>query len=213
MDFFSGSATTADAVMKKNLESQGNLKFIMIQIPEPCSSKTIAFEEGYSKICELGEERIRRAGDKLLEENPDADIDIGFKVFKLDSSNLTKWNPNIDNLEDSLVSARDNIVEGRSKLDLVYEIMLKYGLELTLPIEEIKTDNYNFYSVGLGSLVICLDNHIKRDIAEDIIKIKKDLNPSVMRVVFKDNGFERDSDKTNVKEILRNNEVDEFITI
>ena len=213
MDFFSGSATTADAVMKKNLESQGHLKFIMIQIPEPCSSKTIAFEEGYSNICELGEERIRRAGDKLLEENPDADIDIGFKVFKLDSSNLTKWNPNIDNLEDSLVSARDNIVEGRSKLDLVYEIMLKYGLELTLPIEEIKTDNYNFYSVGLGSLVICLDNHIKRDIAEDIIKIKKDLNPSVMRVVFKDNGFERDSDKTNVKEILRNNEVDEFITI
>ena len=213
LDFFSGSATTADAILNLNLKNKTNNKFILVQLPEKTNETSLAYKLSYRNICEIGEERIRRAGEMLLKENPDADIDIGFKVFKLDSSNLTKWNPDVDNLEQSLISARDNIVEGRTELDLVYEIMLKYGLELTLPVEEIKQDNYNFYSVGLGSLVICLDNHIKRDVAENIIQIKKELSPSVMRVVFKDNGFESDSDKTNVKEILRNNEIDEFITI
>ena len=213
LDFFSGSGTTGESVLKVNTFDKLNRKFIMIQLPEKTDEKTEAYKSGYKNICEIGEERIRRAGDKLLEENPDVNIDIGFKVFKLDSSNLTKWNPDVDNLEDSLIAASDNIIEGRSELDLVYEIMLKYGIELTLPVEEISFDKYNFYSVGMGSLVICLNNHVTRDVADDVLKIKENLSPDVIRVVFKDNGFESDSDKTNVKEILRNNEVDEFITI
>ena len=213
LDFFSGSGTTANAILDRNIKNKNNLRYILVQLPEETDEKSKAKKAGYENICEIGKERIRRAGETLIEEHPDADIDIGFKVFKLDSSNLNKWNPDVDNLEDSLINVRDNIVEGRTELDLVYEIMLKYGLELTLPVEEIKTDNYIFFSVGMGSLVVCLNGHIKRDVATDILAIKEDLSPNIMRVVFKDNGFESDSDKTNVKEILRNNEVDEFITI
>jgi len=213
LDFFAGSSSTAEAVLSLNTHTNKNNSFIMVQLPEKTKEKSEAYKDGYKNICEIGEERIRRAGDKLLDENPDADIDIGFKVFKLDSSNLTKWNPDVDNLEDSLIAASDNIVEGRSELDLVYEIMLKYGVELTEFVEEISFDKYTFYSVGMGSLVICLNNHVDREVAEDILKIKEKMSPDVIRVVFKDNSFESDSDKTNVKEILRNNEVDEFITI
>ncbi len=213
LDFFSGSATTAESVLNVNFNNDKNNRFIMVQLPEKTSEKSDAYKAGYKNICEIGEERIRRAGEKLLKEKPDVNKDIGFKVFKLDSSNLTKWNPNVDNLEDSLIAVTDNIVEGRSELDLVYEIILKYGVELTAPVDELSFDKYNFYSVGKGSLVICLNDHITRDVTEDILKIKEDLSPDVIRVVFKDNGFESDADKTNVKEILRNNEVDEFITI
>lgn len=213
LDFFSGSSTTAHSTLLNNLKNKNNNKFIMIQLPEKTDEKTEAFKAGYKNICEIGEERIRRVGNMLLKNKHNPDIDIGFKVFKLDSSNLTKWNPDVDNLENSLIAASDNIVEGRSELDLVYEIMLKYGIELTLPVEEISFDKYNFYSVGMGSLVICLNNHVTREVADDVLKIKENLSPDVIRVVFKDNGFESDSDKTNVKEILRNNEVDEFITI
>lgn len=213
LDFFSGSSTTAEAVMNINFKNNTRNKFIMVQLPENTDKNTEAFKAGYKNICEIGKERIRRVGDKILEENPKSNLDIGFKVFKLDSSNLTKWNPDVDNLENSLVAASDNIVEGRSELDLVYEIMLKYGVELTESVEEISFDKYNFYSVDDGALVICLNNHVTRDVAEDILKIKEDLSPDIIRVVFKDNGFEGDADKTNVKEILRNNQVDEFITI
>ena len=213
LDFFSGSSTTAHAVLQINTDENKKLKFIMVQLPEKTKSNSPAFENGYENICEIAKERIRRAGNKLMEENPDTNIDTGFKVFKLDSSNLTKWNPNVDNLENSLIAASDNIVEGRCELDLIYEIMLKYGIELTAHVEEISFDKYNFYSVGSGSLIICLNNNITRDIAENVLKIKEKLSPDIIRVVFKDNGFESDADKTNVKEILRNNEVDEFITI
>ena len=213
MDFFSGSSTVAQAVLENNFENNNKCNFIMIQIPEKTDEKSLAYTNGYKNICEIGKERINRAGEKLIEEHPDANIDIGFKVFKLDTSNLNKWNPDIDDLENSLINVRDNIIEGRTELDLVYEIMLKYGLELTLPVKKIEKGNYTFYSVGVGSLVVCLNDHIKRDVSEYIIKIKEKLSPNIMRVVFKDNGFESDSDKTNVKEILRNNEIDEFVTI
>lgn len=207
LDFFSGSSTTANSVMLQNSKNSLKIKYIMVQLPEKLDEKSKGYQEGYKTICDIAKERIKLAGDEIK------DIDSGFKVFKLDISNLTKWNPDVDNLEDSLINVRDNIVEGRTELDLVYEIMLKYGLELTLPVEEVKQDNYTFYSVGMGSLIVCLNDHIKRDVAADVLAIKEDLSPNIMRVVFKDNGFESDSDKTNVKEILRNNEVDEFITI
>lgn len=213
MDFFAGSSTTAESVMKINNEDDGNRKFIMVQLPEQLSEKSNAYKDGFKNICEIGKERIRRAGDRLLEENPKSNIDIGFKVFKLDSSNLTKWNPDVDNLEESLIAASDNIVEGRSELDLAYEIMLKYGIELTAPVENLSFGRYNFYSVGMASLIICLNDHVTREVTNDILKIKDEYEPDIIRVVFKDNGFENDSDKTNVKEILKNNEIDEFITI
>ena len=206
MDFFSGSATTAHATMQLNSEDNGKRKFIMVQIPELTDEKSEAYKAGYKNICEIGKERIRRAGDKILEESDNKDLDIGFKVFKLDSSNLEKWDPDYDNLEQTLLTNKENIKPDRTELDLIYEIMLKYGINLTLPIEKIN----NIYSIGYGALLICLEDNITKEIAEEIIKIKSD---NITRVVFKESGFKSDADKTNIKETLRINNIDEFITV
>lgn len=208
LDFFSGSSTTAHAAMHLNSLDNGNRKFIMVQLPFKTEKNSPAFKNGYKNICQVAEVRIDKAGEKVIKDNPNVLIDTGFKVFKLDSSNLTKWNPDVDNLEDSLVSAADNIVEGRTNLDLVYEIILKYGLELTLPVEEISKD---IFSVAFGSLVICLRDNVDESVIQEIFKLIH--GSAVSRVVFKDNGFKTDADKTNIKENLRVNGVDEFITI
>ena len=193
--------------MKFNSEDNGKRKFIMVQIPEETDEKSEAYKAGYKNICEIGKERIRRAGDKILEESDNKDLDIGFKVFKLDSSNLEKWDPDYNNIEQTLLTAKNNIKENRTEEDLIYEIMLKYGLELTLPIEKID----NLYSIGYGALIICLDNNIDKNIVDKILKAKDD--SEITRVVFKDNGFKTDSDKTNIKETLKANNIEEFITI
>ena len=206
MDFFSGSATTAHATMQLNSEDNGKRKFIMVQIPELTDEKSEAYKAGYKNICEIGKERIRRAGDKILEESDNKDLDIGFKVFKLDSSNLEKWDPDYDNLEQTLLTNKENVKPDRTELYLIYEIMLKYGIDLTLPIEKIN----NIYSIGYGALLICLDDNITKEIAEKIIKLKSD---DITRVVFKESSFKSDADKTNIKETLRINNINEFITI
>ena len=206
LDFFSGSATTAHATMQLNSEDNGNRKFIMVQLFELTDKKSEAYKAGYKNICEIGKERIRRAGDKILEESDNKDLDIGFKVFKLDSSNLEKWDPDYDNLEQTLLTNKENIKSDRTELDLIYEIMLKYGIDLTLPIEKLN----NIYSIGYGALLICLEDNITKEIAEEIIKLKSD---DISRIVFKESGFKSDADKTNIKETLRINNIDEFITI
>ena len=206
MDFFSGSATTAHATMQLNSEDGGERKFIMVQIPELTDEKSEAHNAGYKNICEIGKERIRRAGDKILEESDNKDLDIGFKVFKLDSSNLEKWDPDYNNLEQTLLTNKESIKQGRTELDLIYEIMLKYGIDLTLPIEKAN----NIYSIGYGALLICLEDNITKEIANEIIELKSD---NITRVVFKESGFKSDADKTNIKETLRINNIDEFITI
>lgn len=219
-NFFSGSASTAEATMKLNAEDKGNRKFLLVQIPEEITeenksgkSKKIAHESiKFLKennkplnICEIGKERIRRVGDNIIKESENKDLDIGFKVFKLDSSNLEKWEPDYTNIQQSLIV--DEIKKDRTNEDLVYEIMLKYGVDLTLPIEK----HGNIYSIGFGALVICLDDNITREITDKILNIVND--SSIARVVFKDSGFASDADKTNIKEILKTNHIDEFITI
>lgn len=211
LDFFSGSATTAHALFKLNLEDKGGRKFLLVQIPEETDEKSEAYKAGYENICEIGKERIRRAGDKIVQESGNKELDIGFKVFKLDSSNLNKWNPDYENLEQSLLIAQDNIKPDRSHDDIIYEIMLDYGIDLTLPIEKYETATNTIYSIGFGALLICLDDKITKEICDSIIELSKD--SEITRVVFKDNGFVSDSDKTNIKEILRINNIDEFITI
>ena len=205
IDFFSGSSTTSESLFNLNNKNSINCRFILIQVPENIDEKSEAYKSGYGNICEIGKERIRRAGDKIVEESGNKDLDIGFKVFKLDSSNLEKWNPDYNNLQQSLTI--DNIKKDRTNEDLIYEIMLKYGIDLALPIEE----HNNIYSIGFGALVICLDNNITKEIANDIVDLTKDSSTS--RVVFKDSGFKSDADKTNIKEILKTNKIDEFITI
>jgi hypothetical protein len=234
LDFFSGSSTTAHAVMLYNAEQETNCKFIMVQLPENLDvlleeadstakkdiKKTIEFLDSIQKphfLTEIGKERIRRAGEKIKEENKDKEnienLDIGFKVFKLDTSNIRKWQPDYDNLEQSLLDYVDNFVYGRTELDVVYEIMLKYGLDLTYPVDEFTIAQKKVYSIGFGMLMICLDDEITTEVAKGILAKIKELSPESSRVVFKDNGFKSDSNKTNIKEILKSGGIEEFITI
>lgn len=204
LDFFSGSATTADALLNVNNDEKSKRKFILVQIPEAIPSDKNPLN--FKNICEIGKERINQAGDKIVEESGNNDLDIGFKVLKLDSSNLEKWDPDYNNLQESLKI--DNIKPDRTNEDLIYEIMLKYGIDLTYPIEE---HNNNIYSIGFGTLIICLQDNITKEITKDILKLTN--NSSTSRLIFKDTGFKSDADKTNIKEILKTNHVDEFITI
>ena len=206
LDFFGGSSSTAHSVLKLNAEENNNRRFILVQVPEATDEKSEAYSEGYKNICEIGKERIRRAGDKIVKETGNTDLDIGFKVFKLDSSNLEKWDPDYNNIQQSLTV--NQIKKDRTNDDLIYEIMLKYGINLTYPI---KPKGDNIYSVGYGALIICLNNNITKEIAEEVLALAK--KSSVSRVVFKDSGFASDADKTNIKEILKVNNIDEFITI
>lgn len=203
LDFFSGSATTAHAVEQLNAEDGGNRKYIMVQLPEVCEDGSEAAKAGYSNICEIGKERIRRAAKKIKGEHPDWKGDMGFKVFKLDTSNLLPWNPVADELEQNLFAAVDNVLEGRSTDDLLHEILLKCNLPLTLPIETKQCGSNTIYLVGAGALAICLDKNIPASIAEEIVKLRDEYAPIVpMQVVFRDNGF-NDVTKTNALQILK----------
>ncbi len=205
LDFFSGSATTAHAVMQLNAEDGGHRKFIMVQLPEVCEEGTEAARAGYKNICEIGKERIRRAARKIREENSltTQNQDLGFKVFKLDTSNIIPWNPEPDKIELLLRNAVENILVDRTRQDLLYEVLLKCNLPLTLPVEERKFGDNTVYVVGAGALAICLDTKIPQTIAEEIVKLRDEYAPVVpMQVVFRDNGF-TDVTKTNALQILK----------
>lgn len=211
LDFFSGSATTAHAVMQLNAEDGGNRRFICVQLPEPTQEDSEAFKAGYKNICEIGKERIRRAGEKIKEEIESDNVqlkigedaksvpDIGFKVFKLDSSNLKKWNPDFANLEVTLDDMINNYVPDRTEEDIVYEFMLKMGLDLSYPIDVADIDGRKVYSIGFGALMMCLDDNITVSVAESMVKMYKEQAPETWKVVFRDNGFVDDCTKTNVK--------------
>ena len=217
LDFFSGSATTAHAVMKLNSEDDGNRKFICVQLPETTDEKSEAYKAGYKNICEIGKERIRRAGEKVKSESGKDDLDIGFKVLKLDSSNIKSWDSDFENLTTSLLDSIENIKSDRNEEDLVYEILLKYGLDLSLPIEELNINGKKIFSIGFGSLVCCLDNDIDTNIVEKIAELKKqfetDFGLENMRVVFKDSSFKDSVVKTNALQILKQNGINEVVSV
>lgn len=212
-DFFAGSCTTAHAVLDLNKEDGGNRKFIMVQLPEPCDKDSEASKAGYKTIAEIGKERIRRAIKKIKEESPDYKGDLGFKVFKLDSTNIKPWDVDEDNLQTILEDYISNIKDGRSEHDVLYEILLKYGLDLTLPVEERKIAGKNVFVIGAGALIICLDDDITLDVVEGIVKLKEELQPEIVRVVFKDLGFKGDVVKTNTLQILKLAGIDDVKSI
>ena len=210
LDFFAGSGTTAHAVMQLNAEDGGNRQFICVQLPEPTDESSEAFKAGYKTIAEITKERIRRAGDKIKAEQKEdlfkqhgKTLDIGFKVFKLDSSNIRTWDSNPDNLEATLFNAVSNLKEDRTETDILYEILLKYGLDLTVPIEEKQVNNQTIYNVANGVLFVCVGNAITTAIAEAIGQWKEALQPTNCRVLFSDNGFANDVEKTNSIQILK----------
>jgi len=216
LDFFSGSGTTGHSVIKLNSEDNSNRKYICIQIPEKTDLKSEAYKAGYKNICEIGKERIRRAGEKIISDNPDKDLsklDIGFKVYKLDSSNIKEWDSDFDNLEANLLDSIDNIKEDRTSEDLLYEILLKYGLDLTLPIEELSIKEKTVYNIGYGALIVCLDDEITTDIVEKIAKLKETYKSEITRVVFKDSSFKTAVVKTNAIQVLNQSGIDEIVSV
>lgn len=216
LDFFGGSGTTGQALMDQNASDDGNRRFIMVQFPEPLdladkdqkSSAAYCDELGKPRtIAELTKERLRRAAAKIKADNPMFTGDTGFRVFKLDHSNIRAWNPNPADLESSLFDHQDHLLEGRSEADVLYELLLKLGLDLCVPIEQRTIAGREVHSVGGGVLMACLAEQITGEqvepLAQGIIDWHKELAPAGdTTCVFRDSAFENDVAKTNLTAIL-----------
>lgn len=200
IDFFSGSATTAHAVMQLNAEDGGHRKFIMVQLPEPCGEQSEAYKAGYKNICEIGKERIRRAGEKIRSDSPltTTDLDVGFRVFKLDDSNMKDVYYAADqydqrNLEDMV----SNIKEDRTALDLFFGCLLDWGLPLSMPYHSEEIEGCTVHTYNDGDLIACFDRNIPESVIKEIAKRKP------LRAVFCDAGFANSPAKINVFEIFK----------
>ncbi len=198
MDFFSGSATTAHAVMQTNIESSKNNHYILVQLPEMCSEKSEAYKAGYRTICEIGEERIRRAARRLSEQNLAAEFDDGFRVFKVDESNMKDvfFSP-METEQNLLMLLESNIKEDRSDLDLLFGCLLEWGLPLSMPYISETIDGCTVHTYNDGDLLACFNE----DIPESVVKIIAKRKP--LRVVFRDSGFSGSPAKINVGEIFK----------
>ena len=238
LDFFSGSATTAHAVMELNKEDGGSRQFIMVQLPEPCGKDTEAFKAGYKNICEIGKERIRRVIKKIDAEYAESEKstqgeldlgapakqkpDLGFKVFKLDTSNFIPWDSNPDNLsEESLQRSLSNIKLDRSQQDLLYELFLKLGVTLNTPYQKVELAGKYMYDIGYGSIYACLDDDLDMDFCKAMIayhdaqfpkeeskdkKEERELEKYRLETttfIFRDSSFADDNIKTNILQTLR----------
>lgn len=194
LDFFSGSATTAHATMQLNAEDGGNRRFIMVQLPEMSDLSKEAKNLGFSNICEIGQERIRRAGKKIKEDNPNANIDTGFRVYKLDSSNIEDVNkqPN-EYTQGSLDLFAKTTKEDRTPEDLLTQVILDLGLTLDLPIEEKTINNNKVFFVAGNSLVACFDDNLELSLIDELCKVEP------LKVVFKESSFKDDATKLNVE--------------
>ena len=200
MDFFAGSGTTAHAVLKKNSEDGGNRRFIMIQLPEATSEDSEAHKAGYKTISEVSKERIRRAGKQILQArcHPDWNRDVGFRLLKVDTSNMKDVYYRPDELKQSdLLDMVDNVKEGRTAEDLLFQVLVDWGVDLTLPIRRETVQGKSVFFVDDNALVACFD----RGITEDLVKELAGHEP--LRVVFRDNGFVSDAVKINVEQIFR----------
>jgi adenine-specific DNA-methyltransferase len=224
VDFFAGSSTTAHSLFELAISDKIKRRFLLVQLPEKLddtekkkkdNKDAIQFLEKFSlpvNLAEISKERIRRSAAKIKEENPEYDGDLGFKVFKLDSTNIKPWEVDFDLTEEQLSTFVENIKTDRREEDILYEILLKYGLDLTLPITEHNIAGQKVFDIGMGALIICLADAISLEVVEGIVLLVKQLKPEykdekkkvlVTRVVFKDSGFKNDVVKTNAVQILR----------
>lgn len=200
MDFFSGSASTAHAVIQENAESNGRRKFIMVQLLEECDEKSEAYGAGFTNICELGKERIRRAGIKIKEENPliTQNLDIGFRVFKLDESNMNNVYYSADEYsQDLLTMLESNVKADRTDLDLLFGCLLEWGLPLSLPYTSEQIEGCTVHTYNDGDLIACFDE----DIPDSVIKTIAKKQP--LRAVFRDSSFANSPSKINVGEVFK----------
>ncbi len=208
MDFFSGSATTAHAVMQLNAEDGGHRKFIMVQLPEKCDEKSEAYKAGYKNICEIGKERIRRAGEKILKEqlannnstlnSPNSKLDIGFRVLKLDSTNMKDvYYAPCDYDQDFLHQLKSNIKDDRTDLDLLFGCLIDWGLPLSLPYKSEQIDGCTVHTYNDGDLIACFDANVPESVVKEIAQRKP------LRAVFRDSGFTSSPEKINMFEIFK----------
>ena len=208
MDFFSGSATTAHAVMQLNAEDGGHRKFIMVQLPEKCDEKSEAYKAGYKNICEIGKERIRRAGEKILKEqlannnstlnSPNSKLDIGFRVLKLDSTNMKDvYYAPCDYDQDFLHQLESNIKDDRTDLDLLFGCLIDWSLPLSMPYKSEQIDGCTVHTYNDGDLIACFDANVPESVVKEIAKRKP------LRAVFRDSGFASSPEKINVFEIFK----------
>jgi len=198
LDFFSGSATTAHAVMQLNAEDGGHRKFIMVQLPEPCDEKSEAYKAGYPNICEIGKERIRRAAKKIAADNSGKPFDGGFRVFKLDDTNMTDVYYSAGEYDqgmlDQLVS---NIKPDRTDLDLLFGCLLEWGLPLSMPYTSEEIEDCTVHTYNDGDLIACFDENIPDSVIKEIAKRQP------LRAVFRDSSFADSPAKINVGEIFK----------
>lgn len=200
LDFFSGSATTAHAVMQLNAEDGGHRKFIMVQLPEPCDEASEACKAGYKNICEIGKERIRRAGDKIKSESPmtTQDLDIGFRVLKLDDTNMKDVYYAPDDYDQGMLAGLEsNIKDDRTDLDLLFGCLIDWGLPLSLPYKSEQIDGCTVHTYNDGDLIACFDTNIPESVVKEIAQRKP------LRAVFRDSGFASSPEKFNVFEIFK----------
>ena len=200
LDFFSGSATTAHAVMQLNAEDGGHRKFIMVQLPEKCDEASEAYKAGYKNICEIGKERIRRAGDKIKSESPTTtqDLDIGFRVLKLDDTNMKDVYYAPDDYNQGMLAALEsNIKDDRTDLDLLFGCLIDWGLPLSLPYKSEQIDGCTVHTYNDGDLIACFDANIPESVVKEIAQRKP------LRAVFRDSGFASSPEKINVFEIIK----------
>lgn len=217
LDFFSGSATTAHAVMQLNAEDGGHRKFIMVQLQETCDEKSEAYKAGYKNICEIGKERIRRAAKKIHEENPNAVFDDGFKVFEVGNTTI-RWNTTNDDeirkLTDADYSTGDkddlDFTAGHNDIDVVYEIMLRqYGIPLSTPIEKMPEISERTY-IFADAVVVCLEPEIKDNLIEKLA----DIEPTPAKFVLRDSAFGddivlKDMSFRKLSALIRNHQTEE----
>lgn len=208
LDFFSGSASTAHAVLSKNAEDGGHRKFIMVQLPEKCDEKSEAYKAGYKNICEIGKERIRRAGEKILKEqlannnstlnSPNSKLDIGFRVLKLDSTNMKDvyYAPS-DYDQDFLHQLESNIKDDRTDLDLLFGCLIEWGLPLSLPYKSEQIDGCTVHTYNDGDLIACFDANVPESVVKEIAQRRP------LRAVFRDSGFASSPEKINMFEIFK----------
>ncbi|MDD2353507.1 MAG: site-specific DNA-methyltransferase, partial [Atribacterota bacterium] len=217
LDFFAGSATTAHAVLDLNKEDGGNRKFIMVQLPEKCDEKSESYKAGFKTIADIGKERIRRVIAKIKQENSQSlfknQLDLGFKSFKLDSSNFKIWNtegisPEQEALEKQLELHINHINPDSSQEDILFEILLKAGYQLSDKVKKIELAGKNVYSVNEGAMLICLE----KELTKEVIKAMAERKPG--RVICLDQGFaNNDQLKTNAVQIMKSKGIDDFRTV
>ncbi len=209
LDFFAGSGSLGAAAFQLGAEAKFSWPFLMVQLPEPADL------DAYQTVSAMTIDRLKReadavrlsgVGDLLSEGRTD---NLGFKVFKLSSTNIKPWDADFDSMDQDLVESIDNIKPDRSEVDVLYELLLKYGLDLAIPTETRSIDGRTVTVIGAGALIVCLADDITLEVVSGIVALKDELQPEIMRVVFKDSGFADDVVKTNAAQILRQASIDD----